>query len=456
MEQNNFEKQVQQKMEQLQIAPSDAAWNNVEKRIAQKKERGKWIFILPVFILLLLLSAYFLSYNSKESNIPGNQNENRRIAKKEIEKNNSPKINVSDLEEKTSNSPKTKTTIAEVKRDNQATFKPTQSKNDHQKIDKSNLKTGFPVAHLSEDSDKNEIENDNKIKNNKKSLLARKSDSVDHSIEENIALTTFENKISNEDIEEKTALINQDLKDSAAVSDLSKIATMKKERSRWKIGFTFSAGTSSAGYEVLSQNKSALDYASPVTGSGGLPNNGYVPSNLSGSLAASAGAFIEKNILGKNKISIGLSYRYSSTKNKVGNKIDSAQVLYFSSSQLKNYHNQFHFLQVPVNFKLRLNPKRSLPLYWNAGIAISQLISSNALQFRSDRGLYYGDNSVFNKTQIGISTGFSATLFSEKTLPVDIGPYFYYGATKIADKRLYNKTHFSSIGISAEILLNKK
>jgi hypothetical protein len=31
MEQNNFEKQVQQKMEQLQIAPSDASWNNIEK-----------------------------------------------------------------------------------------------------------------------------------------------------------------------------------------------------------------------------------------------------------------------------------------------------------------------------------------------------------------------------------------------------------------------------------------
>jgi hypothetical protein len=287
-------------------------------------------------------------------------------------------------------------------------------------------------------------------------LLAPNIDSIDQYVEENISLSSSENKISKENIQDKAESENAHLKDSLETTKYPKNVISKKERSAWKLGFAISAGRSIAGYELLSQNKSALEYSSPVTGSGGLPNNGYVPSNLTGSLALSAGAFIEKNILGKNKISIGINYQYFSTKNKVGNKIDSAQALYFSASQVKDYHNQFHFLQVPVTFKLRLNPKSSLPLYWNAGISISQLISSNALQFRSDRGLYYSDNSVFNKTQIGISSSFSATLFSKKTFPVEIGPYFYYGATKLAAKGLYNKTHFSSLGISAQILLDKK
>ena len=113
---------------------------------------------------------------------------------------------------------------------------------------------------------------------------------------------------------------------------------------------------------------------------------------------------IQKDILNKSKLSVGLNYKYFSTTNKVGSKINSAQANYYAAyspvNPSKNFHNKFHFLEVPVTFGLRLNPNKSLPLYWNAGISISQLISINALQFRSDRGIYYEDNSFFNKTTI--------------------------------------------------------
>ena len=36
MEQNNFEKKVHQKMDELRIQPTDQVWANVEKRIAKK------------------------------------------------------------------------------------------------------------------------------------------------------------------------------------------------------------------------------------------------------------------------------------------------------------------------------------------------------------------------------------------------------------------------------------
>lgn len=456
MEQNNFEKQVQQKMEQLQLAPSNAAWNNIEKRIAQKKVRRIWIFIWPVVMSLLLLSAYFLAHNIKEKIVPFNKKDNNALVKNQIQKNNLMQENVPALEENTRDSTKNQTAFAEVKLKNHRDSKSTSSINHQQKMNESNLKTGFPVDDLSEDSDKNKIVDDKKIINNKKSLSAQNSDSVNQFVEKNISVASSQNEISKEKIEEQPAFKSEKQKDSVDLNNLSKKVTSKKEASPWKLGFAFSAGRSIAGYEILSQNKSALEYSSPVTSGGGLPNNGYVPSNLTGSLAASAGAFIEKNVLGTNKISIGINYQYFSTKNKVGNQIDSAQAIYFTASQLKNYNNQFHFLQLPVTFKWRLNPKSSLPLYWDASISISQLINTNALQFRSDRGLYYRDNSVFNKTQIGIGSSFSATLFSKKAFPINIGPYFYYGATKLSNKGLYNKTHFSSLGISAQILLDKK
>jgi hypothetical protein len=109
-----------------------------------------------------------------------------------------------------------------------------------------------------------------------------------------------------------------------------------------------------------------------------------------------------------------------------------------------------------VSLKFQLTKNNSLPVYWLAGINISQLIGSNALQFKNDPGVYYNDNSLFNKTQWGFSTGFFATLFSQKKTPVNIGPYFYYNATRLANEGLYDKKHFNFIGMSAEILFNKK
>jgi hypothetical protein len=103
-----------------------------------------------------------------------------------------------------------------------------------------------------------------------------------------------------------------------------------------------------------------------------------------------------------------------------------------------------------------LNDSKALPLYWQAGINISQLISSNALQFQSSPGLYYKDNSLFNKTQFGLITAISATLFSKQKVPLTIGPYFYYSISRLADKGLYGKKHFNFIGIRTELLFPKK
>jgi hypothetical protein len=67
MEQNNFEKNVQQKLDELKIAPSDSVWTNVEKRIGKKDKDRKLVFILFFLILFLLTGGYFL-FNSTKNN----------------------------------------------------------------------------------------------------------------------------------------------------------------------------------------------------------------------------------------------------------------------------------------------------------------------------------------------------------------------------------------------------
>jgi hypothetical protein len=62
---------------------------------------------------------------------------------------------------------------------------------------------------------------------------------------------------------------------------------------------------------------------------------------------------------------------------------------------------------------------------------------------------------MLNKTQLGLSTGISATLFSKQKVPVIIGPYFYYSASRLAGKGLYKNKHFSFMGLRTEILFEK-
>ncbi len=55
----DFEKQVQQKMDELQFAPSDVVWQKVEQEIAPRKKRRVLLW-LPLFFLLLGCAAWLL------------------------------------------------------------------------------------------------------------------------------------------------------------------------------------------------------------------------------------------------------------------------------------------------------------------------------------------------------------------------------------------------------------
>ena len=74
MEQNNFEKNMQQKMDELKIAPSESVWTNVEKRIGKKDKDRKLIFMLFLLIVFLLSGGYWLMNSSKN-----NQNNNHQV-----------------------------------------------------------------------------------------------------------------------------------------------------------------------------------------------------------------------------------------------------------------------------------------------------------------------------------------------------------------------------------------
>jgi hypothetical protein len=458
MEQNNFEKNVQQKLDELKIPPSDSVWTNIEKNIGKKKKDRTMILIFLFLILILLSGGYWL-FNS------GKNNQQIHISKV-LKKDSKPTNTLDSFFNKHSISLKKNNT------------EPVSNKN--KILKKFNEQIVFK-------SKGKKIISENKVKSN--SILSvqlqtkNKEDSISSIDMDNISVQ--ERKLpapGNKNRDTKDTISNLSASDSLSLheklkktgnneiekQDLFVVKKDSKNRKKkpWLLGITFSVGRSLSGNSVLGINNY---YADAAMNNGGSSSPYATPSLAKTSTGFIAGVFVEKNISLKNKISFGISYQFFSLTNKVGTRIDSLvnspQAFNFSSyfysvasntNTYRIYRNNFHYLEVPVSIKFQVNKSKDLPLFLNAGINISELISSNALQFQSIPGIYYNDNSMFNKTNFGFHAGFFGRFFSEEKYPLAVGPLFYYNATTIANKGLYQNKHFSFIGIQAEILFNKK
>ncbi len=69
MHENNFEKQVQEKMDQLGFDPSDAVWAAVDKEINKEKRRRRPFFVL-FFLSGLLLAGGGVYFGMIKSPVP--------------------------------------------------------------------------------------------------------------------------------------------------------------------------------------------------------------------------------------------------------------------------------------------------------------------------------------------------------------------------------------------------
>ena len=473
MEPNNFEKKIQQKMDELKIPPSDLVWTNIEKRIGKKHKDRKVIFIIFFLILFLFTGGYWL-FNSTKNNtqqqvypLSNLLEKNKPTSPADVQANNRDSssdysiISSARLPETTDTfqavTPKTKTSPTII-----------QDKAGKRVADKEQKDISLKMGFVSEDKttaffQNKELKREKNIDSEKHNKLSNENNQEGRETE--IAKAKIKN-ISDKDIIPQNKNDADSLLKKMEGNLTAKKSSKNLQEHKWVLGVRFSGGMSFLSNELLDINNNSGDYLSiPNSPSSGIGNSGggsssRVPPKTKNSTAFISGIFIEKNISKKSKISFGINYKYFSTINKTGNKIDSAQTAYnsvtYSTTYTNTYRNNFNYLELPVSLKFLLIKNNSLPVYWLAGINISRLIGSDALQFKNDPGVYYNDNSLFNKTQWGFSTGFFATLFSQKKTPVNIGPYFYYNATRLANEGLYDKKHFNFIGMSAEILFNKK
>lgn len=460
MEENKFEKQVQQKMDELKIHPSDSVWEKIAVRLEKKKRPNRGILLFLLLFCVFLAGGYFLWNTGQHSTTEGNNSE-KNYSEKSIpgipeikSNNNSAATNKADpgLKIKKINTIGNAPITNKINKNSSLHYQLPAAK---KKI-KINSGENATMVFSKQQEIKEEISDNT---NPKPGIVQpREMQSENEKINPGIKDST-DNTLNRERLaklrssQEEKATVKDTLKQIQTSSETTK----QTKKNKWKPGLLFSGGISGVGNNFLGLvNSPAYDYLNSNSGQSGGPGTipSAPPSRTKSGFGFMAGVFAERSIAAKTSLVLGINFKSFNTSNKVGTRNDTTGS-FDSRNTVNSHNNHFNFIELPVTLKIRIGKGKNMPLFWQGGLVVSELISSNALQFNPNSGLYYGDNSIFNKTQIGLNTSLSAALFSKQKNSILIGPYFYYGATGLAREGLYKNKHFVFTGLRTEIIFGK-
>lgn len=253
----------------------------------------------------------------------------------------------------------------------------------------------------------------------------------------------------------------------------SATAAEKKKDSK-KLHWQWGAVMFTGGAQTASSNELTLQ-PSPITDVAGnyyaqatpaaiSPGINSRPSKVEAGFSYSAGVF-GRLITGRRlAFTAALQYARYNTFIDVGDKGNAALYTAFNTARVNafyrgrgtdvhRYNNSYHFIELPLALEWQLNRSKRMPLYWSGGPHLSYLFNTNALQYDSRNGVYYTDNSFFNRWQIGVSTGFQVGLLNQSRLPIRVGPWLGYDATMLVHQ--VQEQHLLYLGIKAQVLLKK-
>ena len=452
MHENNFEDQVHNKMQQLGFDPSDAVWTAVEKEINKNKKRRKPLLIL-FFLSGLLLAGGGIYFGL-------NKNSSGKTIALQTSVNNVKTINKQSMSD----------SRAAEKQANK-TMKPIINKNDQSIVKKADGKAGTNVNDQSA----------GKVTKTNRSSVSVLTNTEQRETEtkntQNVILPPAKmepekpgiNSYDSADNIKKITAVGVKVAPKDSISEAKKAPPEKHKTSIWKFEITGGAGVSDIHQSLFKQaNNTGPYYFTPITGvSGGAPAPVPVSSEINTGFSFIAGLTVDRYLSKRVSISAGLNYHYYSTHIQTGYAVDSPVAVFNSYSSLAptylvngfyqngavhNYTNQYHFIELPVLVNFRLNKNDKLPVYWEAGLSLSYLISTNALFFDPNGNLYYQNKELFNKTQLSGVTSILIGIPVHKN-ELQLGPQLQYGFTGLLKSGAVSSQHLFYGGLKISYVL---
>jgi hypothetical protein len=490
---NEFEKQVQQKIEELKLVPSEPVWQKVEMQIRKKKDRRRLVLWI-LFLVLLLGGGLWIGIDqyskqvSYESKSPVNKITNKSLNRNSV----------------TTSTANNNTTKHLNKKSSEEIEKITNNNTHQNEKVKESSKLKNPQVDLSSEpyiqniifkkigKGKEQLENSkkevdfNKATNNEvvvsQSSIEKKLNEVIPSLDIVVKTdTTIAFAVGEKKPEPTISAIDSIRSDSVSIDSVSikdsiqkqdtvavkKTNVKKYASSKWKSNLVTASGLSGLSRLNVFNGLMAADsrYYTPSNSASG-PGVIYArPSPVKKALSFSIGGSIQKQLSKRLLFSAGLQYKYYSNTIMVGNKIVKDTVLekdysvsqYFTnratsySMDIAPYRNHYHLISLPLAINWQIFKK--LPLNLNTGFSIQQMIETNALTFGYNAQAYYHNDKAFNKTLLFTEYGLSYSMPFNKTY-LTIGPELQYGLTRLEKNNPVH--HLFSYGLKAQLQLNKK
>ena len=468
MRENEFEYQVQQKMGEFNLRPSEDVWMEVERRIREEKKR-RFIFWWPLLFLLVGggIAAGILLTNKKEKS-------GTIVANKSIEKpfqSSSEKINLQEHVNNSKNTDNTNTAtsknITAILKENNNEITITSGKSASNLKPANRKKETEPTAIIKkeigkEDNNKDIVPTETQIKDQEPELPVTTFVSSNPTAPSRDTLKTNEIAVvAKQEIVENKKPAQQVMQptDSVIKEQITKPADKKAKK--WDWGISFSAGRSgigqgfSFGGQRLYFDALALQTSSPS----GLFS--YSSSQVRSSFLWAAGFYSKKAVSKKVDVNVGLGYTFLSTKINIGSRVDSVRRIsnYYSQGLTvgnfyrfgnSSYTNGFHFISLSGDVSWRIITVKKINIYWENGLSYNRMLGSSILHYDRNLQGYYKDNSFLTKNHLSYTTGFSFPL-SKRLL---LNPFVSYNLTPVLKKS--DSQHFTNYGIRIRVLMNKK
>lgn len=496
---NEFEQQVQQKLEELQLQPSGEVWEEVEKRIQKEKKRRRvilwWLFPLlllgggaAVYVFIDKEEKQTITEQNSNPQIPGNSDNGTKdeINNNELNNNNTTFTNkennqipseqaidinpekdvAADKEIRPVSSPSSAITVtaASISKKKNAGVKPGSNRNSEE-----NMLTTIVAAG----------------KKKKEQPVNEKIETVDNipDVTEEIKIqpvtdalkpvvTSGNVIVAADDKKDTTVKVLPEVKKEPEAEVIPVAEQTKKptgKNNKWEFGLHAAAGASgvSEGISFFDAQKSADALSSPggqFNMAGPLaPVTAAAPQN---SFYWQAGVYAKRKLSKKTAVSAGMDFSAYTTVRATGVFIETSRMVnnglsnftvadYYYSGTSYTYKNRYYFIQIPVSFHWQFNKGKKLPLEWQNGLSAGWMTSTNALVYSPASNVFFKDNSSFNKFQLSYQTGVTARFFNKTKHPLTAGFVFNYHLSKLEKVKTTDGNHLASFGLRLGWVLKK-
>lgn len=502
MQENNFEKQVRERLDELHFQPTAPVWQQVSAHIRQRRKRRRLVYFTIAALILATTAIgwpYFSEWTGGKEPVaqiddagdvakskPSSTPEQSESGTGEVPANLTdrlPNANNHGLQQQATGSTITEpgskaaanlpsdpysresvTDPAELINkpvaQKQNTGRSQSIRNRQSAGGSATDKTNRQKADRAKEAEENNKENTHTLP---QTTIASAADNTKEPIIDQVAALHQQDQVTLEDqlheISGKGIHVSED-----------KAAGSVRKKISW--GFEFSAGASRRRDQALpgifnGQQAMDLFVGSPVSIG---PNTQLsiirnFPSQSQPGAAFSMGLTAKLPLTRRLNLRGGLRYNYLSERIDVGKRKDTTVVITNFTSQRvttrtvyegrtnRSYTNRYHFVELPIAIDVQLNRGRKNPIYWELGAAPSYLIGSSALVYDTAfSGVYYKDRTVLQRFQLSATSAFSIELGSRKGPRWSVGPEVRLQLTPLTNSVYDNRQYLLYGGVRARLL----